>query len=65
MLELIKKYQLPTDIPTGINLDLLLEAAYGDKKTENNLLTFVLTTCIGEAIIEKGFTKEKILGLLV
>ena len=65
MQELLKKYDLPTEIPPGIDLELLVEAAYGDKKTENKLLTFVLTPRIGEAIIEKGFTKEKILGLLV
>lgn len=65
MRELITKYQLPQSLPPHINLEHLLEVAYGDKKTENRLLTFVLTPCIGEAIIEKGFTKEKILGLLV
>lgn len=53
VIALLKKAQLPTDIPEYINREQLVKKLYTDKKVKNGQLRFVIQKGIGE-IVEFG-----------
>ena len=56
--ELIKKAGLPTDIPTELDIEAILEAMKSDKKVKAGKVRFILPTKIGEVTISDRVTAE-------
>ena len=52
--ELIRAFGLPTDVPTELNRDDLVDAMYHDKKVEHGELRFILPTRMGHADLIGG-----------
>lgn len=55
---LLKKANLPTQIPDNIDLDLLKNIMLRDKKVKNNTLPFVLMRNLGDCYLEYGVTEK-------
>ncbi|PZV17174.1 MAG: 3-dehydroquinate synthase [Leptolyngbya sp.] len=61
---LIKKAGLPTHLPTGIDIEAILEALQSDKKVEAGQVRFVLPTQIGAAIVTDQVSTEVVRSVL-
>ncbi|MGD9678609.1 MAG: 3-dehydroquinate synthase [Vulcanibacillus sp.] len=59
-LEIIKKFKLPTLIPTTYNTDEIINIMMRDKKFRNNQIRMVLPTTIGSVMIKEGIEKKTI-----
>jgi 3-dehydroquinate synthase len=60
IIELIKTYGLPTEIPEDINRDYILTAMTHDKKAVSGDIKFILPKKIGVVEIKGGIKSEKI-----
>lgn len=63
-LALIQKTGLPTKLPSGLDIDAILETLQTDKKVEAGVVRFVLPTKIGEAIVTDTATSDVIRQVL-
>ena len=61
---LIKKTGLPTQLPTDIDIEAILQALQTDKKVEAGRVRFVLPTQIGAAIVTDQVSTEVIRSVL-
>ncbi len=61
---LIKKAGLPTQLPTGIEIEAIVQALQTDKKVEAGRVRFVLPTQIGAAIVTDQVSTEVIRSVL-
>jgi 3-dehydroquinate synthase len=60
IINLLRRYGLPTRIPKGYDIERILTLMGSDKKTENGRIAVVFPTAIGEAILRRDLSKEAI-----
>ncbi len=60
---MLKKYDLPRELPKNIKLEDMIDMVYRDKKMEGQEVTFILSTAIGEHEMVK-LDPEKLITLL-
>ena len=61
---IIKKYKLPTKLPSNCEPQKILKAMELDKKNKNNSLRFIILNGLGKVEIVENVPKEKILNSL-
>ncbi|MCG8362126.1 MAG: 3-dehydroquinate synthase, partial [Pseudanabaenales cyanobacterium] len=62
--ELIQKAGLPTQLPTELDIEAILEALTADKKVKAGKVRFVLPTRIGQATVTDQVASEVIRRVL-
>ena len=60
---MLKKYELPTELPKNIKLDAIIDMVYRDKKMEGQEVSFILSRGLGKHEIVK-LTPERVKKLL-
>ena len=60
IVDLLKKFELPTELPAGFPREKILEALPRDKKFEGGKVRFVVTSTIGSAQLSSDVTMEDI-----
>lgn len=60
----LKALSLPTELPSNLAEEALLEALFRDKKFEEGRIRFVLTPSLGSALLSDQVTVEDIRGVL-
>lgn len=61
---LLKRLNLPSELPSELNCDKLLTAMRGDKKVQANKLRFVLLRGIGDAVLTAEVEEDDVLSVL-
>ena len=64
VMEVIKKYKLPTKLPSNCEPQKILKAMELDKKNKNNSLRFIILNGLGKVEIVENVSEEKILNSL-
>ena len=60
IIDLLRRFDLPTELPSGIQRDRILQALKFDKKFEQGQIRFVLTPKIGSACLSSDVTWDDI-----
>ncbi|HEY6071284.1 MAG TPA: hypothetical protein VIU85_07925, partial [Chthoniobacterales bacterium] len=60
IVDLLKKFQLPTNLPANVPREKILEAIKFDKKFEHGEIRFVLVSKIGSAQLSSEVTMNDI-----
>ena len=60
---MLKKYDLPTELPKSIKLKDMIDMVYKDKKMEGEKVSFILSRGLGKHEVVK-LTPEKLMKLL-
>jgi 3-dehydroquinate synthase len=54
ILRILRRYNLPTMIPSSYDAEKILGFMMSDKKNENREITVILPTAIGNALVRRG-----------
>lgn len=60
IVDLLKKFQLPTKLPAKVSREKILETLKFDKKFERGQIRFVITSRIGSANLSRDVTMDDI-----
>ncbi|NIO06156.1 MAG: 3-dehydroquinate synthase [Proteobacteria bacterium] len=60
IINLLRRYDLPTRIPRGYDTEKILGLMVSDKKAEDGRIAIVLPTTIGDAVVRKAVPDESI-----
>jgi 3-dehydroquinate synthase len=64
ILDLLKKFELPTSLPEGFDTEELLRITRMDKKFESGKIRFVLLPRLGDAVVNSGLTESDLVAAL-
>lgn len=60
ILEILKEYNMPVEVPAGLDRETIKKYLLTDKKTVGGVVFFVLPTSIGDTIVTDQVTSEQI-----